>query len=88
MKISEVASKDLYHRALEIIAALPDDEVLTGSELADKLGVLKGSNHVRHAFAELTEFREKARINGGDAWVYGTKAALKNLRELRLAETK
>lgn len=87
MKTSELG-ENLEMRILRVLGTLPEDEVLTQAELADRLGVLKGSGHVKLAFSKLINNRMKTRINGGDAWVYQRTDVIKKLLAGRNSESR
>jgi hypothetical protein len=79
VKISEIKSFCTFEEAaLAYIAQMPDDEVLTIRELAEKLGRQQPPNG--RSIARLHERRLKI-SHGKIAYVYGNPKALRALRK-------
>ena len=85
MKIAEVTATT--NDVLAFLNSLPDDEVLTQTELAGKLNRSSESGQLRKSLARFVNNREKISLRGTHLWVYGSEIGIRNLRS-QLKRTK
>jgi hypothetical protein len=78
MKISQISENQSFKdRIISLVDSLGDDEVLTTSELTEKLNLISANGEFCKIVSELP--RKRVVIKGIRQWAYGTPSALQNL---------
>ena len=89
MKLSDVTSnKTAVIRVLELMNSLPDDEVLTTSELEQQLSISVQSGSIKRNWQKLKDHVELVTVDGLRTRVWGNKKAIATLRSQLNEENK